>query len=156
MGEGEGMSHTRFLNIIIYGLEKAIWDMLGESSLAATSQIGKSMLEIMKKELALKVSGEKEQDVLDGIAKRLVEDFKIADDVSIIKKDNIVSLCIRNCIMLPVEKKLISKGVKPFICPFTNISRAAMEELLGKLTGIKDIDVSDDNTCKIVFEILSE
>jgi len=155
MESSGGMNPVRFLNIIIYGLEKAIWDMLGESSLAATSQIGKSMLTIMKKELALKVEGEKEQDVLDGITKRLVEDFKIADAVSIKKEGNIVSLEIKNCLMLPVEKRLINKGVKPFVCPFTNIARAAMEELLNKITGIKEINVGDD-TCKIQFEILSE
>ena len=155
MEQSGGMNPVRFLNIIIFGLEKAIWDLLGESSLAATTQIGKSMLTIMKKELALKVEGEDAQTVLDGITKRLVEDFKMADAVDIKKEGNIVSLEIKNCLMLPVEKKLINRGVKPFMCPFTNIARAAMEELLNKVTGIKEINVGDDS-CKIQFEILSE
>ena len=151
----EGMEVTRFLNIIIYGFQKALWEVMGEAAIAASYPVGKSMLEIMKKELGLKVAGEKPEDVLSGIAKRLTEDFKIAKEVKIGKSGDTITVDVEGCICLPVTQRLINTGIKPFACPFTNIAMAAMEELLGIPTGISSLEVSSPK-CKIVFEMLRE
>jgi len=148
----EGIPMERFMNIILYGLEKALWNVVGEGAFAITSPIGKGMLEIMKKELGLKVSGEEAQDVLNGIAKRFVEDFKIAEGLEITKNDNMVTVSVKHCILSQKEFLLQKQNIAPFACPFTNVARAAMEELLGMKTGIKKIDFKGDH-CEITFEI---
>ena len=154
MGE-EGMEVSRFLNIIIFGFQKALWDIMGDAAIAASYPVGKGMLEIMKKELGLKVAGEDPQDVLNGIARRLVEDFKIASDVQIKKDGDRIVVDVKDCVCLPVEARLVKVGIKPFACPFTNIAMAAMEEVLGIPTAINSLEVSSPD-CKIVFEMLRE
>ncbi|MCD6485657.1 MAG: hypothetical protein J7L47_11160 [Candidatus Odinarchaeota archaeon] len=148
----EGIPMEKTMNIIVYGLEKALWNIMGEQALAITSPVGIGMLELMKKDLGLKVSGESAQDVLDNIAKRFVSDFKIATDLKIKKNDNLVTLEIKGCVLRPKEVLLEKQDIKPFICPFANVARAAMEELLGLKTGIKKFHTSDEG-CSIEFEI---
>lgn len=147
---------TRVNNLIIYGLQKALWDALGEGAIAATALIGKELLEIMENEMGLKVSGEQAQDMLNNIANLLINEFKMADDVQIEEKgDSNVVVNIKGCMSLPVERRLTVAGIKPFICPFANIATAAMRKLLSKKTRITSLEISGDQ-CKIVFETYEE
>ncbi|MHA1721902.1 MAG: hypothetical protein ACTSXW_02390 [Candidatus Baldrarchaeia archaeon] len=147
---------TRINNLIIYGLQKALWDALGEGAIAATALIGKELLEIMENDMGLKISGEQAQDMLNNIADLLTNNFKMADDVKIDQEgENRVIVNIKNCMSLPVEQRLTSAGIKPFVCPFANIATAAMRKLLNKKTRITSLEISGDS-CKIVFETYEE
>ncbi|MHA1595856.1 MAG: hypothetical protein ACTSXJ_04230 [Candidatus Baldrarchaeia archaeon] len=147
---------TRINNIIIYGLQKALWEALGEGAIAATALIGKELLDILENELGLKVSGEDPQTMLNNLSKLLVDEWKIAESVEMTQEgDSRVIVKIKGCMSLPVEEQLTSAGIKPFVCPFTNIATAAMRKLLGAKTRVTSLEVSGD-TCKIVFEIYKE
>jgi len=146
---------TRINNLIIYGLQKALWDALGEGAIAVTALIGKELLEIMENDMGLKVSGEQAQDMLNNIANLLTNEFKMADNVQIEEEGDSIAVNIKGCMSLPVEQRLTAAGIKPFVCPFANIATAAMRKLLNKKTRIKSLEISEDQ-CKIVFETYEE
>ncbi len=147
---------TRINNLIIYGLQKALWDALGEGAIAATALIGKELLEIMENDMGLKISGEQAQDMLNNIAGLLTNEFRMADSVQIEQQgDNKVVVNIKGCMSLPVEERLTAAGIKPFVCPFANIATAAMRKLLNVKTRITSLEISG-NQCKITFETYEE
>ncbi len=146
---------ARINAMIIYGLEKGLWDLLGESALSMSATVGEGMLEKMEQTMGLEIAGEDPQDVLTEIGRIFVDEIGIATKFDIDKTDDNIDMLIENCVLLKVEKDLVTAGIKPFMCPYLNIAASAMRQRLGLKTRIVDIDVDQDaHRCKLRFEMV--
>jgi len=154
--EDEKKKNLARLNaMIIYGLEKGLWDLFGESALATTNVIGKGMLKVLEDNMGLEISGEDPQDMLTEIGRLFVDEFGIATAFDVTYAEDIADFTIKNCVLMQVEKDLIEADIKPFVCPYLNIASAAMRQQLGLRTKIGAFDIdTDDHQCHLRFEMI--
>jgi len=147
---------ARINAMIIYGLEKGLWDLFGESALATTNTVGKGMLEILEKTMGLEIAGEDAQDILTEIGRLFVDEFGIAARFDIEQTgDDEVDFIVEHCVLLRVEKDLIEAGIKPFVCPYLNIAAAALRQRLGSKTKISRFDIDVENhRCDLQFKMI--
>ncbi len=146
---------ARINAMIIYGLERGLWDLFGESALATTNLIGNGMLELLEKTMGLEIIGEDPQDILTEIGRLFVDEFGIAVRFDITKTDDNIDLIIERCVLMQVEKDLVEAGIKPFVCPYLNISTAAMRNRMGLKTKISGFDVDTDaHKCVLQFQMI--
>lgn len=142
---------ARMNAMIIYGLEKGLWDLFGEGALAVTNTVGEGMLEVMEKEMGLEIAGEDPQDILTEIGRLFVDEFDIARKFDMTLKDDAVDFAVEGCVLMRVEEDLVKSGIKPFVCPFLNIAAAAMRKRLGLKTAISKFS-PDPSTHKCVLQ----
>ncbi len=146
---------ARMNAMIIYGLEKGLWDLFGESALATVNTVGAGMLEILGKSMGLEIEGEDPQDMLTEIGRIFVDEYDIATACDILKSGDAIEMNVQNCVLMQVEKDLVAQGVKPFVCPFLNIAAAAMRRRMGVKTRIARFDVNPEaHACVLAFELL--
>ena len=146
---------ARLNAMIIYGLEKGLWDLFGESALATTNTVGEGMLELMEKNMGLEIEGEDPQNILTEIGRLFVDEYGIAADFDITKDGDDINFSVKNCVLMHVEKDLIAAGIKPFVCPYLNIAAAAMRRRLGVKTSISQFDVDTENhQCTLSFKLI--
>ena len=146
---------ARLNAMIIYGLEKGLWDLFGESALATTNTVGAGMLEILEKSMGLEIEGEDPQNMLTEIARIFVDEYGIALDFEAKQEGDHVSLRVDHCVLMQVEKDLVAKGIKPFVCPFLNIAAAAMRRQSHLKTSISKFEVdTENNRCHLAFKMV--
>ena len=68
---------ARINAMIIYGLEKGLWDLLGESALAISAVVGVGMLEKLEQTMGLEIAGEEPQDILTEIGRIFVDERNV-------------------------------------------------------------------------------
>ncbi len=143
---------ARINAMIIYGLEKGLWDLFGESALAVTTTVGEGMLEIMEKNMGLEIADEEPEDVLTEIGRIFIDEIGIAREFEIVKEGDTVSFHVDGCVLMHTEKSLIADGIKPFVCPYLNIAAAAMRRRLGVKTSVQQFDVDPEtHHCHLRF-----
>ncbi len=154
--EDEKKKNLARLNaMIIYGLEKGLWDLFGESALATTNVIGKGMLELLENNMGLEISGEDPEEMLTEIGRLFVDEFGIASAFDVVYADDTATFNVKNCVLMRVEKDLIEAGIKPFVCPYLNISSAAMRQRLGLRAKIAAFDIdTEKHQCNLQFEMI--
>ena len=146
---------ARINAMIIYGLEKGLWDLFGESALATTNTVGEGMLQILEKTMGLEITGEDPQDILTEIGRLFVDEFGIAARFDIDKTGDNVDFHIEKCVLLRVEGDLIEVGIKPFVCPYLNIAAAALRQRLGGKTKINRFDIdTETHRCELQFQMM--
>ena len=146
---------ARINAMIIYGLEKGLWDLLGESALATSTTVGEGMLEVMERTMGLEIAGEEPQDILTEIGRIFIDEIGIATKFDITKTDERVNFQVENCVLLRTEADLVAAGIKPFMCPYLNIAAAAMRRRLGLKTRIEEISVDQEShRCEMCFSML--
>ena len=146
---------ARINAMIIYGLEKGLWNLLGESALSLSATVGGGMLERIEQTMGLEIAGEDPQDILTEIGRIFVDEIGIATRFDITEEGDDVTFAVENCVLLNVEKDLIEAGIQPFMCPYLNISAAAMRQRLGVKSRITEINVDvEAHRCHLCFEML--
>jgi hypothetical protein len=146
---------ARINAMIIFGLEKGLWDLLGESALAMTRHVGEGMLEKLEKTMGLEIAGEDPGDMLTEIGRIFVDEIGIATDFDIGHDGDEVNLSVKNCVLIKVERDLINAGIQPFMCPYLNIAAAAMTRRLDRKVRIASIDVDcEAKHCKLCFQMI--
>ena len=146
---------ARINAMIIYGLEKGLWDLFGEAALATTNTVGEGMLTILEKTMGLEIGGEDPQDILTEIGRIFVDEYGIATDFDITKEGDTVSFCVQKCVLMKVEADLIAAGIKPFVCPYLNIAAAAMRQRMNMKTRISKFEPNPEtHVCNLRFEML--
>ncbi len=146
---------ARINAMIIYGLEKGLWNLLGESALAMSTTVGEGMLEEMEKRMGLEIAGEDPQDILTEIGRIFVDEIGIAFKFDITKEGDEVRMEVDHCVLHWVEDDLVRDGIQPFMCPFLNIAAAAMRRRLSVKTRVSEISVDTENKkCVLRFEVV--
>ncbi len=153
--EAKKKNLARINAMIIYGLEKGLWDLFGESALATVNTVGNGMLELLEKSMGLEIAGEDPQDILTEIGRLFVDEFGIATQFDAIKTDDAVGFSVQNCVLMKVEEDLVKAGIKPFVCPYLNISAAAMRNRMGLKIRISRFEVDTDSRhCDLQFQLI--
>lgn len=148
---------TRINAMIIYGLEKGLWDLFGESALATTNAVGDGMLALLEKNMGLEISDEDPQSILTEIGRIFIDEFGIAARFDVTQTDEKVDFVVERCVLLNVEKDLMEAGIKPFVCPYLNISAAALRERMGIETRTSKFDVDlEEHRCLLQFQMLDK
>ena len=148
---------ARINAMIIYGLEKGLWDLFGESALATTNAVGDGMLALLEKNMGLEIADEDPQNILTEIGRIFIDEFGIAARFDVTKNDENVDFVVEHCVLLHVEKDLVEAGIKPFVCPYLNISAAALRERMGMRTRISKFDVDlEEHRCLLQFQMLGK
>ena len=141
--------------MIIYGLEKGLWDLLGESALAISTHVGEGMLEKLEKTMGLEIAGEDPQDILTEIGRIFVDEIGIASQFDVTEEGDDVTFQVQNCVLLKTERDLINEGIQPFMCPFLNIAASAMRQRLQIQTQVREIDVDvEGKHCSLCFRMI--
>ena len=150
-------SREKSLKIIIYGLEKALWRMLGKSCLAASTAIGEEIFEELEEEFKFDVSSLEfsEEEALREVGRLLVESLNIASKFDVRKKNDVVSIDVENCFLMDVENRLIVSGIKPFLCPFLNLTAYILRRRLKKMSKIETIEANPETKkCRLKFKMI--
>ncbi len=147
----ENPAKKNLLLTIIYSVEKTLWDALGKSSFALLPFIGENLCE----ELNISTC-EDEYESSGNAIKTVSGDFVklgIFDSLSMSDSDSKIDVTINGCMLLPVEKKLLESGVKPFVCPVMNSMMYVLRERVRVKARVKSITVDDrKGVCNIVIE----
>ncbi len=153
--EAKKKNLARINAMIIYGLEKGLWDLFGESALATTNLIGNGMLELLEKSMGLEITGEDPQDILTEIGRLFVDEFGIATQFDATKADDNVRFIVHNCVLMQVEEDLVKAGIKPFVCPYLNISAAAMRQRMELKAKISHFEIDTEaRRCNLQFQLI--
>ncbi len=138
---------------LIGALEKTLWKVLGDKALATVSVIGETFYDALVKRGLMEME---ESQALDTISKFLTDELNVAESVSIKRDGTTISMEVKRCILLDAEKELINEGVKPFICPFMNLTAYVLRKRDKSLTRVKEINVDvESEICHLEFEELS-
>lgn len=146
---------VRTLKVIIYGLERALWKLLGESCLAACTLIGEGIYDELNEVASVDVSSVSEEEALKEIGRVLVDEMGVSKKFEISRSGDTISIEVEDCILMDVEDKLIRDGIKPFVCPYMNLTAYIMRKRLKMKTKITGIEVDPENRqCHLKFEML--
>ncbi len=144
----------KLVAMLLYGLEKGLWNMLGEASFAITNTVGQEMLQTLEKE-GLQISGREPGELAHEVGQYFTQHMGIAQEFDIEKEDGSVALHVHRCILMDVEKELLAEGIQPFLCPFLNITMSALRKNTGGATTITDFQVDPaSHRCLLRFQIL--
>ena len=145
----------KLTSLIIEGLTKGLWDLIGESSFATARLIGNVAVEMLKKEMGLEIEGEKPEDILVELNRIYVDEMGALTDADVKIEDSKITLTFKGCLFSHMAKNFLDKGIPPFICPFMGMSMAAMRERLGLKSMVMDSKTDiDKKVCIHVFEMV--
>ncbi len=155
MTDEQRQQWDRLSQMMIYGLEKGLWNMLGEASLAVVNTVGQEMLEVLEKEWGLQVAGSDPKELMANIGELFIEKMGIAETFDIEKENGAVALHVFKCHLMGIEAKLVEQGIQPFLCPFLNIAMAALRKRMNGATTITQFDVNPKaHRCFLKFVLL--
>jgi len=148
---------VRTLKINIYGLETALWKLLSECCPSACTLIGEGIYDELNEVARVDISsaGVSEEEALKEIGRVLVDEMGVSKRFEISRSGDTISIEVEDCILMDVEDELIRDGIKPFVCPYMNLTAYIMRKRLKMKTKISGIEVDPENRqCHLKFEML--
>lgn len=146
---------VKLSSLVIHGLTRGLWELLGESAEVTAKMIGHSNIEMLEKEMGFEIAGEDLEDMMMELNRIFVDELG-ALDVSDAKVDgNRVTMTCRGCKFMGLTKDLMEEGIPPFICPFKGMALAAVSKRLETEARHLDSDVNTKtHVCVHTFETL--
>ncbi len=125
--EEENQKLMRMMSLMISGMAKALHDMFGESAFAVMSEVGKTTLELMEKEMGLKVEGKEPEDMLAEIGKIFTEGMGFVGSFSVDRTGKQLIVKVHHCQGWEMTQSVLKTGIEvPFTCPIMNVCQAAL------------------------------
>lgn len=147
---------VKLSSLVIHGLTKGLWDLLGDSANVTAKQIGSTSVKMLEKEMGFEIAGEDPNDMLMELNRIFVDELGALSDADVTVEDEKIKVTYRNCQFMKLTSDLMDEGIPPFICPFKGMSMAAMRKRLGAKTRTVKSDVNTKGkVCVHEFEILS-
>jgi starvation-inducible outer membrane lipoprotein len=117
----------RLMSLMIAGMAKGLYEMFGESAFAVMSETGKSILEILEKEMNLKVDGKEPSEVLNAIGRIFADEMGFVDSFAVSREGNRLTVTVHGCQGWDMTQAVLKTGVEvPFTCPIMNVCQAAL------------------------------
>jgi hypothetical protein len=134
--EKKAANRARVAEYTLVGLAAALWEMVGESSMALAAPIGEQILKLTEKEMGLEIAGETPQAVLTEVARLLADEFGYCKEVRLEEKGDMLTLYAKDCVTSNMPRQLKEAGVdKYYISPGLLLSLAALKRLGVKARG---------------------
>ena len=125
--EEENQKLMRMMSLMISGMAKALHDMFGDSAFAVMSEVGKTTLELMEKEMGLKVEGKEPEDMLAAIGRIFTESMGFVDSFSVSRDGKQLIVTVHHCQGWEMTQSVLKTGVEvPFTYPIMNVCQAAL------------------------------
>ncbi len=135
-----------YVNSIIHDLEKAFWDERGRGARFRVTTVGRDyFLEKCRPRIQ-----EQDLECIIQAIKDVLREEGIVESISHEVDGRLLRLRVKNCLHLPVEQRLVAKGVEPFTCVPANLLVLAIEEVLDRPVELAEIKV-EDGVCHAVL-----
>jgi hypothetical protein len=135
-----------YVNSIVHDLQKAFWDERGKGARFRVTTVGRDYF--LNKCLP-RIQTKEVEPIIEVIQQVLREEGIVAE-VSHRTEDKLLHVEVRGCLHVPVEQRLVAKGVEPFTCIPANLIVLAIEEVLDRPVELAEIKV-ENGACHILM-----
>ncbi len=137
-----------YVNSIVYDLEKAFWDERGKGARFRVTNVGRDYL---LDEVLPKIESQDVESIVAVVEQSLLGEG-IVKGISHELDGRLLRLEVSGCLHLPVEQRLVDKGIEPFTCIPANLVVLAIEETLDRPVELAEIKIVD-RTCQLLLVI---
>jgi hypothetical protein len=147
----EPMIPLKYVNSLIYELEKAFWDERGRGARFRMTTVGRDFFN--DKCLPLIESAEIDHilQTIEGVLQR----ESIASKVSYDREERMLKVEVQGCIHRQVEEGMIARGIEPFTCVPANLIVLAIEEKLDRPVELAEIKV-EEGACQLLLVLFDQ
>lgn len=146
----DGKVSLDYVNSIVCDLQKAFWDERGKGARFRVTTVGRDYF--LHKCLP-RIRTRQVEPIVEMIEQMLSEEGIVAQ-MSHQVDDRILNIEVRGCLHVPVEQRLLSKGVEPFTCVPANLVVLAIEGILDRPVELAAIEV-EDGVCRIKLVVFA-
>ncbi len=122
---------VRAVEAILYGVYRALYDVVGASSAAVMRKAAPDILDMMSR-LGVDFSCVDDVDKLSSKLRETAVACGMCEDMKFTLEGNELTANITQCSFFPLTSKLKEDGIPPFGCPFSALTIAIAEKNLGK------------------------
>lgn len=145
---------VRLLRLVLFGVTSGTWDLLGDTALGLSREIGVQILPVLEKEMGLEIAGETPQAVLQEVGRLFVDEFGFAKGATIAEEGDKIVMEIQACVNRKFTDDLRAAGVgSPFVCPFMCTASAVFDRLGIKARG-NIVESAGSDISTLTFELL--
>jgi len=117
----------RLMSLMIAGMAKGLHEMFGEAAQAVMSETGRSILEILERDMGLKLDGCKPDEALAAIGRIFSEEMGFVDSFAVSQDGSRLIVTVHGCQGWEMTQAVLKTGVEtPFTCPIMNVCQAAL------------------------------
>ncbi|WP_417915329.1 hypothetical protein [Candidatus Electronema sp. JM] len=126
--DAETRKQMRLMSLMIAGMAKSLHEMFGEAALAVMSETGRSILEILERELGLNIAGKEPAAALVAIGKVFSDDLGFVNSFAVKEEGNRLIVTVQGCHGWDTTQTVLKMtGLEtPFTCPIMNVCQAAL------------------------------
>jgi hypothetical protein len=143
--------YLEYANSLVYELEKAMWDERGRGGRYRMTTIGR---DFFRDKTLRRIQSPDPEGIVNAVDEALREAGVIAG-IQYSLKDHLLRVTIRSCIHLPVERKMIEKGIEPFTCLPANLIVLMIGEKLNCPAELAQIKV-DGGFCQLLLVLFEK
>ncbi len=146
---------VKLSSLVIHGLTRGLWELLGESAEVTAKLIGHTNVEMLEKEMGFEVAGEDLQDMMTELDRVFVDELGALDQCETVVEDNQITMTCTGCKFMSLTRDLMQEGIPPFICPFKGMAIASVSKRIDSDARHIDSDVNTEtHVCVHKFETL--
>lgn len=117
----------RLMSLMIAGMAKGIHEMFGEAAHAVMSETGRSILEILERDMGLQLADLEPDEALAAIGRVFREELGFVDSFTVSRDSNRLTVTLHGCQGWDMTQEVLKTGVdSPFTCPIMNVCQAAL------------------------------
>lgn len=128
VAEAENKKQMRLMSLMIAGMAKSLHEMFGEAALAVMSETGKSILEILEREMGLKIADKEPAAALTAIGRIFTDELGFVGSFAVKQEGQQLIVTVNGCQGWDMTQAVLkTTGIEtPFTCPIMNVCQAAL------------------------------
>jgi len=147
---------VRAVEGVLYGVYKALYSVVGESSAAVMRKAAPDILEMFA-HLGVDFSCVDDVDKLSNKLGETMVGTGMCESMKFTMNGNDLQADIKQCSFYPLTMKLKEEGIPPFGCPFAALTIAIAEKNLGKRARLKTLEpAGQPGDTRLVVELMDK
>jgi hypothetical protein len=147
---------VRAVEAILYGVYRALYDVVGDSAAAVMRKAAPDILDMMS-HLGVDFSCVDDVEKLSSKLRETAVATGLCEDMKFTLEGNDLTANITQCSFFPLTSRLKEDGIPPFGCPFSALTIAIAEKNLGKRARIKTLEpAGKPGDTKLVVELMDK
>ncbi len=143
----KAISHA-YLNGLVFDLEKAFWDERGRGCRFRMMEVGR---EIYESDCKARIYEAEIPAIVNAVHEVLAEKGVIGS-VSYAQEDLTLRVSVQACLHLPVEERMLEKGIEPFTCVPANLIIMGIEDKLNRQVELAEIKC-ENGICQLMLVV---
>lgn len=140
-----------YANSLVYELEKAMWDERGRGGRYRMTTIGR---DFFKDKTLKKIKSPDPEDIVKAVDEVLRE-AGVCAGIQYTVEDRLLRITVQGCIHMPVELKMIDKGIEPFTCLPANLIVLMIGEKLNQPAELAQVRV-EGGSCQLLLVLFEK